>query len=266
MIARLLLVLALFAGAPALADGIADPFAAARVVLKPGAPLPDQARFRDETGRSVALRDYLGRVPLIVAPVDYKCPNICGTTLADLFARLSEISFRPGRDFQVLAIGLAPGETPEDAARARAEALRAYKRPGAGSAVHFLTGTEQSIAAVVQAVGFHYRWDPELAQYAHPAGFATATADGRVSRWFNALQYSAADLRLGLIEAGGGRVGGWTDQLILLCYHYDPKTGRYDGLVNTVLRVVGGATVASLALLIAALSRRERRKTAGGGL
>lgn len=141
--------------------------------------------------------------------------------------------------------------------------MRAYRRPGAGSAVHFLTGTEQNIAAVAQAIGFRYRWDPELAQYA--AGFATATADGRVSRWFNALQYSAADLRLGLTEAGGGRVGGWADQLILLCYHYDPKIGRYDGLVNTILRAVGGITVASLALLIAALSRRERRKPAGGG-
>lgn len=266
MIARLLLILALLAGAPALADGIADPFAVARVVLKPGAPLPGQARFRDETGRTVALRDYFGRTPLIVAPVDYKCPNLCGTTLADLFARLSEIPFRPGRDFQVLAVGLAPGETPQDAARARTEALRAYRGPQAGNAVHFLTGTEQSVAAVAQAIGFRYRWDPELAQYAHPAGFATATADGRVGRWFNALQYSAADLRLGLTEAGGGQVGGWADQLILLCYHYDPKTGRYDGLVNTILRLVGGVTVASLALFILALSRRERRKPAGGGL
>ena len=39
--------------------------------------LPLDARFRDESGRDVALGEYFGRKPVVLAFVYYECPMLC---------------------------------------------------------------------------------------------------------------------------------------------------------------------------------------------
>ena len=51
------------------------------------------------------------------------------------------------------------------------------------------------------------------------------------------------------------------DRLVMLCYHYDPMTGKYGLVVANVFRVAGGVTVLLLAGGIVLMLRRER---AGG--
>jgi protein SCO1/2 len=62
-------------------------------------------------------------------------------------------------------------------------------------------------------------------------------------------------------EGGLGRVG---DRLLLLCYHYDPVSGRYAPLTWSLLR--GGAAVVTLALVgfIGVSLVRERRRRGRG--
>jgi protein SCO1/2 len=88
------------------------------------------------------------------------------------------------------------------------------------------------------------------------------TPDGRLSRWLYGITPDPTDVRLALTEAGDGKVGSWTDQLLLLCYHYDPKTGRYGSLIWTLLRVAGGATTMFGLAWIGLALRRERRQQA----
>ncbi|MEI7772996.1 MAG: SCO family protein, partial [Chloroflexales bacterium] len=91
--------------------------------------------------------------------------------------------------------------------------------------------------------------------YAHAAGIVVLTPPGRVSRYFFGVIFNASDLRLGLVEASGNKIGGLADQLLLLCYHYDPQTGSYTGLVMTITRVAGVLTVLAIIALIALLAR-----------
>src|SRR4029078_1796032 len=86
------------------------------------------------------------------------------------------------------------------------------------------------------------------------------TPDGRISRYFYGLEYSPNDLRLGLIEAGGGKIGSKTDQLLLLCYQYDPAAGRYGLAIMRAVRIGGILTLLALGSFIYFSIRKERRK------
>jgi protein SCO1/2 len=131
---------------------------------------------------------------------------------------------------------------------------------------HFLTGNEPEIAAVTEAVGFRYMFDETTRQYAHAAGIFVLTPDGTISRYLSGIDYSPRDLRLALVEASGGKVGTASDQVLLLCYMYDPTTGKYGLAIMSLLRAASLATVAGMAAAIVVMIRRERRQDIGQGL
>jgi len=116
------------------------------------------------------------------------------------------------------------------------------------------------IRRVTEAVGCRYAFDPETGQFAHASGIMVLTPQGRIARYFYGIEYAPRDLRFGLIEAAQGRIGSPVDQLLLYCYHYDPKTGKYSLLVMNVLRLAGAATVLALGGFILVMLRRDRRK------
>ena len=78
-------------------------------------------------------------------------------------------------------------------------------------------------------------------------------------RYIFGIEYSATDLRLALLEATSQKIASPIDQMFLLCYHYDPVTGKYSVAIHTILRIAGFTTVAALAGLIFGLHRRERK-------
>ena len=114
-------------------------------------------------------------------------------------------------------------------------------------------------------MGFRYVWDEEQKQFAHATGIVVLTPEGRIARYFFGIEYPARDLRLGLIEAAGSGIGTFTDQLLLLCYHYDPRTGRYSTTALGAVRVAGGLTVLVLGTFIVVMIRRDRRRARRGG-
>ena len=109
-----------------------------------------------------------------------------------------------------------------------------------------------------KALGYRYAWDDSIGQYAHVAAVALLTGEGHLGRWLYGVSPDPADLKLALTEAGEGKLGSWGDQILLLCYHYDPKTGRYGPIIWTAMRVAGGATAATIIGLIALALLRER--------
>jgi protein SCO1/2 len=237
-----------------------DPFAKAGIDRLPNAAVPLDAMFRDETGRKLTLRAAGEGRPILLVPVMHRCPNICGLTLAGIGEAVQLQKFVSGRDFTLIAFGIDPREGPAEATQS-IEGLR-QNFPALLAGVHGLTGDAASIAAVLKPLGYRYDWDADLNQYAHIAAVAVLTPNGRLSRWLYGITPDPTDVRLALTEAGEGKVGGWTDQLLLLCYHYDPQTGRYGPLIWTMLRVAGGATALLGLAWIALALRRERRRQA----
>lgn len=224
-----------------------------------GAQVPLDAAFFDESGAKVALRRYVGRVPVVLALAYYDCDTLCGVVLHSVVDTLKRVSLEPGRDFQVVVVDIDPSEKPRLARAARKEYLARYGRPSTGAGWHFLTGPAASSRAVARAIGFRYLYDAREKRWAHPAGITILTPEGKVSRYLYGAQFPPRDLRLALVDASHGAIGSATDQLLLLCYHYDPSKGKYGFLIMDVLRAGGLATVAALGIVLVALGRR------GGG-
>ncbi len=224
-----------------------------------GAQLNLDLHFRDESGADVTLAEYFHQKPVILAPVYYSCPSLCPMTINSLIQSLRVLEFNAGKDFEVVALSFDPSETPEIAAKAKAHYVNDYHRPGTATGFHFLTGSNDSIRAVTDTIGFHYAWDNNSNQWAHATGIMVATPDGRIGQYFYGLEYSARDLRLALVEASAGRLGSIVDHVLLYCYRYDPATGKYGMAVIRTVRVCGALTAIVLFGSMFAMFRREAR-------
>ena len=109
--------------------------------------------------------------------------------------------------------------------------------------------------------GYRYRYDKATDQYAHPSGIVVATPSGRLSRYFYGIDYPPTDLRLGLMKSSENRIGSPVDQVLLLCFHYDPATGKYGFVIAGVLRLAALATVFALGGYLTLAFYREFRQS-----
>jgi len=223
----------------------------------PGATLPLTLRFIDDSGQPRTLAQALGGTPGVVIFADYTCRTLCGPILEFAAAGLAQSGLRPATDYRVIVIGLDPKDAVA-AARAMKASHFAADDPIARATV-FLTGEQTAISATTAALGYHYRYDPEHDQFAHPAAVYVTDAKGRVTRALSGLGVDGADLRLALVEAGRGDVGTFADRIRLLCYGYDPARGIYTARITLLLELASGATLLVMAGGILAMLVLERR-------
>ena len=212
------------------------------------AMVPLDTVLRDEAGREVPFSSFFHGKPVLLVPVYYRCPMLCTQILTGVESTLKAVTFDPGKDFEVVAVSFDPKDTPQLAAAKKQTYLHRYARPNTANGWHFLTGDEKNVKSLLDAVGYHYKYDPKTDQYAHASGIMILTADGRVSRYFYGVEYAPRDVRLGLVEASKNKIGSPVDKVLLFCFHYDPTTGKYGAVAMNILRgsaalfaLVGGA-------------------------
>ncbi len=260
----LLLVLALTAAWPAAAERmepLPKQLEGVGITEHPGAQVPLDLEFVAEDGKPVRLRSYFdGTKPVILNLGYYRCPMLCGLVLSGLLQGLKETAWSVGREFEVVTVSIDPLETPTLARLKKESYLAEYGRPGAAAGWHFLTGREESIRKLADAVGFGYRYVPERGEYAHAAVLFMATPDGHIARYLYGVLYAAGTLRMALTEAGQGKVGTTADRILLTCFHYDAEQGRYVVAAMTLMRTGGGVTVLVVGGWLLARWRRDARK------
>jgi len=222
--------------------------------------IPLDLRFRNEAGDEVVLGDYFGERPVVLVLAYYRCPMLCTLVLNGLSSGLQALTLQPGSDFEIITVSIDPRETPDIATAKKAIYLEDAGMEDAARSWHFLTGDEASIVELARAVGFHYQYDAETDQYAHAAGVMVLTPGGKLARYFYGIEYSPRDLRFALVEASEGRVGTLVDHLLLLCYQYDPATGRYGAITVSLVRIGGILTLAALATFVLFMLRRDARQ------
>lgn len=254
------IVLLLGLAAPALAQNKPRPISEeVGLDQRLDAQVPLDLKFRDEQGKEVRLGELVQGKPVILMLVYYRCPMLC-TEVLNAFLRTSQaMPLRMDADYEVISVSIDPEETPKMARAKKQRYASAYRRPGAQEGWHFLTGDEAEIAQLAKTVGYRYKYDPLSDQYAHPSGLILLTPEGRISRYFYGVEYDPGDLRLSLVESSQGKIGTLVDQVLLLCFHYDPATGRYGFLVDGALRIVGIGTALALVGFLFVMWRRELR-------
>src|SRR6185312_7620033 len=196
-----------------------------------------------ETGKEIHLNDYFDGKPVILVLAYYQCPRLCTLVLNGLVQGMLEMNLDAGKDFNVITVSFDPREDWRLAASKKESYLQRYGRPGGEKGWHFLTGKEDQIKRLTEAVGFRYRFDPVQNQFVHASGIMILTPGGKISRYFYDVDYPGRDLRLGLVEASNNKIGSPVDQILLYCLHYDALLGKYSASIMNLVRLAGGGTL-----------------------
>jgi protein SCO1 len=231
--------------------------------------LPLELAFTDDEGKPVELGSYFGKKPAILALVYYNCPMLCSEELDGLTSALLMVDEVPGKDFNIVVVSIDPTEKPDLAAAKKRNYLKRYGHPETAGGWHFLTGTQASIDALTQAVGFGYVKIPgpdgKLTQFAHASAIQIVTPQGKLAQYYMGVEYSPKDLRLGLAEASSNRIGSPVDNILTYCYHYDPTENRHTLIIARVVQLGGLITVLSLGGFMLVMFRRDYRQEHGQG-
>jgi protein SCO1/2 len=253
------LLILLFCLTNAIAQTTQEQIAAhAGLEQKLNAQVPFDTVFRDEHGKPINLGTFFGSKPVIFALAYYQCPNLCALVLNGILQTSNELRFDAGKEYEIVVVSFNPHDRPALAAAKKQTYVERYGRSGASLGWHFLTGTEQNINRVAESVGYRFAYDENTRQYAHPSGIMVLTPSGKVARYFPGIEYPPREVRLALIEASHERIGSLADRVFLLCFHYNPATGKYGLLISHVMQVAGIGTAAVLAAYIAFMLHRER--------
>jgi protein SCO1/2 len=226
--------------------------AAPEITERTGEQVPLDAVFMDESGKSVALGEMLGK-PAVLSFAYFGCKDQCNTVLSNLAYSLGKTGRVPGKDFLALTVSFNEQDTPADASYKKRNYMKAAMRPIGDGAWRFLTGGKSSIEALTGAAGFGFRKTAN--GYDHPAALMVLSSDGRIIRYIYGNSYVPADVEMALLEASEGRITASIKRAIVLCFSDEPGARAY---VVGVLRTVGVTTLVGAAVLLIYLTASGR--------
>ena len=191
--------------------------------------VPLDLAFVDEDGQEVVLSEFFNNdKPIIMTLNYYKCPMLCSLTLNGLVTGMEEMEWTLGDEFEVVTLSINPDEKAPLALKNKTGYLDHYDREGAEKGWHFLTGNQENITKLADALGFGYVFDEQTGEFLHTASIMFITPSGRISKYMNDVQFAAQDLRFALVEASEGKVGTLIDDFLLFnCFQYDPDRNSY---------------------------------------
>ena len=247
--------------APAAAPDLKD----VKVIEHPGAALPLNLKFVDETGATVTLGQYFtGKRPVVIQLGYYGCPMLCSLISQGTVTAFKAVSLEPAKDYDFIFVSIDPSEKPDLAFHKKQAYMMEFGREG-GDGWHFLTGTQDSIAPLAEAVGFKYKWVQSAGQFAHPASIMMCTPDGKISRYLYGVHFDPQTVRLSLVEASDGKIGNVIDHAFLTCFQYDGHQGKYALAAIGIMRGGGLLMMIVIGFFVIRAVRKEMRRQAKEG-
>jgi protein SCO1/2 len=219
----------------------------------PAAKLDLALSAPDASGASRSVAAILQGHPGFVNFADYTCHTLCGTDLMLLADGIRRAGLRPA-DFRIIVMGLDPKDHAQAALTMERKEIPPILRP----VTAFLLPNQATIIRATKALGFHYVYDPDTDQFAHPAVVYAVAADGSLRGILSPLALTAGDLRQVLEKAQPQDLGLY-QRIRSLCYGYDPATGRYTPRITFLLKAAAMATMLLLVAMLGFFSRRRRQ-------
>ncbi len=220
--------------------------------------------FTDETGNTVALKDYFSKGrPVILNLVYYSCPMLCGMVLQGVVRSLKQVPYTPGKEIEVVTISFDPREGSTLALAKKNSVMQEYNRPGADAGWHVLVDKDGNAKKLADQIGFRFKWNEEEKQFAHPSVTMVLTPEGKISRYLNGIDYPQRDMRLALAEASQGKIGTISDRFMLYCYKYDPSSRSYVMAATNAMKIGGVLIMLFLGGALFLVWRREFKGQGG---
>jgi protein SCO1 len=170
----------------------------------------------------------------VLVPGYYTCPNLCSTLFEGVLQALALGGLAAG-DYRLVGLSIDP----RDGAAQAAARKRAYAAllPGGAAALTLLTGDAPTLARLQAALGYRAVPDPRTGELAHAAGFVVLDADGRIAHAFSGVRFDPASLRAAVQAAARDQPApSFGRQVLLLCAHYAPTSGRYTEVALALVR------------------------------
>lgn len=224
-----------------------------------GTTLNLDEQVRDENGNLVPLRSFFGKRPVIFSPVYFSCPGLCNFHLNGLTEALKSLDWSVGQKFDVVAMSFDSHEGADLAKMKKHNYLGVYDRAGTENGWHFVTADEPTVKRIMTQLGFSYRWDEEQKQWAHASAAILISPDGKISRYLHGIMFDPETLKMGINEAGQGKVGTFVDKMIWYCFHYDPHQSKYVLYAMRLVQLGGALMIVLLGLLLVPAWKKNRR-------
>lgn len=225
-----------------------------------GAAIDLDLQFIAENGYPVALRDFFHKgKPVILDLIYYSCPMLCNLILNGQAQVMREIPWNPGDQYEVVTISIDPNESFDLARRKKESYIESLGKPATW---HFLCDKDDNSKKLAEQIGYHYRYDPQQEQFAHPAAIFVLTPEGKIARYLYGARFRQMDVRFALAEASEGRTTMTIEKILLFCYHYDPKSNGYVLFASNVMRLGGALTVLLIAYFLWRMFKFEKARSA----
>ncbi len=230
-----------------------------------GRQVPLDAGFRDHAGASRALRDLIrGDIPVLLTFNYSSCPQLCDAQLKGLVQALAAARLEPGSNFRLVTVILAPGESPERAARTRAQYVKALGEHGLAVGTDGWTflvshdgADERSIKRLAAATGFGYRYEERQGEYAHPATTIALSPSGIITRYVHGITPVGSDVEQTIAKAALSEPSA-ASGFLMSCFHWNPDGRAAWGRALMRYGALGFAVVLVTILAAVWLMRRSR--------
>lgn len=218
---------------------------------------------KTESGQVVPLSSFFKTPkPIILSPVYFNCPGLCNFHLNGLTDTLKNVDWSPGSQFDIVAFSFDATESSDVALKKKENYLKIYNRPGSENGWHFVTADQAVVNALMEQVGFQFRWNESVREWSHASAAIIISSDGTISRYLHGIQFEPRDVKLALNEAANGKVGNVVDSVLLYCFKYDRHQSKYGLQAFRVMQVGAAISALFLALwLLPVLIRAKREKT-----
>jgi len=245
---------------PDTAGGMLQATVGAGIEERLGDHVDTSLTFVDETGREVRLGEFFkaGR-PVLVNFAYFHCPMLCGLVQDGMVKALKGIDQLPGRDYEILTVGMDWREGPEEARPVKERLVPLLDKPGAAENWRFITGDYKTVRTFARSVGFNYNYVPGQNDFAHAAGLIFLSPTGAVSRYLYGIEFSPRDMRLALLDASEEKSLSIGEKFALMCFKYDEHAQGYVLFARNFMKAGGLVVLILLLLLLIPLWRKEAR-------
>ncbi|MEJ7553465.1 MAG: SCO family protein [Aquificaceae bacterium] len=208
--------------------------------------------FTREDGKRQKLYDLIKGKPTALILAYFTCDSACPLVVKSALEATKGL----GKDANLLVLSFDKEDTLEDIKKFKAQL--GVENPK----WTFGIMKEDQIQKLTQSLGYRFFYSRQDRVFVHPNVVIFIAPDGKIVRYLYGISPRERDFRIALAEAETFRITKNTivDVAYMVCYRYDPNTGKY-GLNPTVIFAFGGAMLASLTLLHAIVRKKKEVKT-----
>lgn len=186
--------------------------------------LPNDIMLLDKDSNLVDLKSLIDK-PTVLSFVYFECPGLCSPLLNGIAEVIDRSDVVLGQDYQMITISFNYKDTPKLGQKKKKNYVASIKTPIDESKWLWLTGDEENIAKITNAVGFKFKQTGE--DFLHPAALIAISPKGKVTRYLHGTYFLPFDLKMAVVEAADEKSGPTINKLLKFCFSYDAEGKKY---------------------------------------